>query len=1063
MHSGLLALRRLVVIPLVLAATAVLAVGQVSPSLYAGLRWRMIGPFRGGRVLAVSGVPGQPNRFYFGAVGGGVWETNDAGRVWRPIFDHQPIASIGALAVAPSDPNVIYVGTGEADMRSDISFGDGVYKSTDAGRTWTHVGLAATRHIGAIVVDPRDPNLVLVAALGRAYGPSPDRGIYRSADGGRTWSKVLYKDENTGGIDLAFDPTNDHIVFAALWNTRRPPWNQYPPTQGPGSGIYRSSDEGLTWTQISGHGLPDAPWGRVGIAVAAGGNRVFALIAAKEGGLFRSDDGGQAWKRVSADPRIDSRSWYFSGVYPDPRDPNVLYIADVALYRSINGGETFSVVKGSPGGDDYHALWIDPNDSRRVILGSDQGAAISINGGHTWTSWYNQPTAQFYHVITDNRFPYWVYGSQQDSGTAAVVSRGDYGQISFRDWHPIGGGESGYVAPDPLHPDIVYGGSTGGIVMRWNQVTGQSQNVSPWSGADKYRFTWTFPIVFSPQDPRTLYVGAQYVLATHDGGQSWQAVSPDLTQYQTGEAAPGGLAAEDYKNGENRGVVYTIAPSPAKAGLIWAGTDDGLVWITQDGGQHWSNVTPSGLPAWSKISLIDASRLDPATAYAAVDRHRLDDFKPYIYRTHDFGRTWQAVVAGIPDDDYVHAVRADPERKGLLYAGTEKGVFVSFDDGSHWQPLQLNLPVTSIRDLVVHDNDLIVATHGRSFWILDDVTPLRQIAAAVNPGQPYLFPPETAIRIRANEGQDTPLPPEEPRGHNPPDGAIIDYYFPAAPDGVVTLEIDDAQGRLVRRFSSEVAEPAPPPAPTAIAPYWFPPPRPLPKRAGLNRFVWNLRYPTPSALAPDFGIWATPHHAEQTPEGALVLPGRYQLKLTAAGQTFTQPLEVKLDPRVQVPQEALAAQLTLEQQIAAGIETSAGAIRAIGDLHRQLAALEARLADNHAARDIVAAAKALDAKAQVLAGSSASPFGTGALGAGFERVNGDLSDLMNVVESADAAPTAQAQAAYQGTRTDLAALAEQWKLLQSTDLARLNRRIRDSAIPAIGLPASAPSGGAPPQ
>ncbi len=1048
-------MKRSLLVASVLWVLTLLAAGQATSSLYSGLRWRMIGPFRGGRVLAVSGVRGQPNRFYFGAVGGGVWLTTDAGRVWKPIFNG-PVASIGALAVAPSDPNVIYAGTGEADMRSDISYGNGVYKSTDGGRTWQHAGLDSTRHIGAILVDPRDPNLVLVAALGRAYGPNPERGVYRSTDGGASWTRVLYKDENTGAIDLAFDPDNAHIVFAALWNARRPPWNQYPPTQGPGSGIYRSADEGQTWTAISGHGLPAGPWGRVGVAVAAasGGQRVYALIAAKEGGLYRSDDGGKNWKRVCSDPRIDSRSWYFSGVYPDPRDANVVYIANVALYRSIDGGENFTAIKGAPGGDDYHALWIDPSDPRRIILGSDQGAAISVDHGRTWSSWYNQPTAQFYHVITDNRFPYWVYGSQQDSGTAAVVSRSDYGQISFRDWHPIGGGESGYIAPDPANPDIVFGGSTGGIILRWNQVTGQSQDVSPDPSGNKYRFTWTFPIIFSPQDPHTLYAGAQVVLATHDDGQSWQAISPDLTQYQASTAAPaGGRAAADYKNGENRGVVYTIAPSPLKAGLIWAGTDDGLIWITQDGGQHWSNVTPPGLPVWSKISLLDASELDAGTAYAAVDRHRVDDFKPYIYRTHDYGRTWQAASAGIPDGDYVHAVRADPETKGLLYAGTENGVFVSFDDGNHWQPLNLNLPAGSIRDLAVHANDLIAATHGRSFWILDDITPLRQIAAgAVNAAQPYLFAPETAIRIRANENQDTPLPPEEPRGQNPPAGAILDYYLPVVPAGPVTLEIDDAQGRLVRSYSSAVAQPAPPPQPLPVAAYWFPRSRPLPARIGLNRVVWDLRYPAPKALAPDFAIWATPHHAELVPAGALALPGRYEVKLTVNGQSYTQPLEVKLDPRVEVPQAALAAQLTLAQSVAAGIDASGTAVAEIEGLRAELAALTARLAQDAAAAPVVAAAKQLAERAATLAGSSASPYGTGATGGGFTLVNGELSNLMNVIESADAAPTAQAQAAAQAAAQQLDRLAKQWQALRTTELARLNRLIRDSGIPAVGLP-----------
>ncbi|HET7750464.1 MAG TPA: hypothetical protein VFK81_13845, partial [Terriglobales bacterium] len=783
----------------------------VDPSLYAGLRWRCIGPFRGGRALAAAGVPGEPETFYFGAVGGGVWKTTDMGRVWKPIFDAAPIASIGALAVAPSNPSVIYVGTGEADMRSDISFGDGVYKSTDAGKTWRNVGLRETRHIGRIVVDSHNPDIVLVAALGRAYGPNPERGVFRSTDGGQTWQKVLYKDENTGAVDLAFDPDNSQTVFASLWRTRRPPWSTYAPLGGPGSGLYKSTDGGSTWTEISGHGLPSGELGRIGVAVAAGthGPRVYAVVDAKQnGGLYRSDDGGANWMLMSTDRRIHQRGWYFGTVTADPLDPNRVYIPNVSLYRSTDGGKTFTSIKGAPGGDDYHLLWVDPGDWRRMIVASDQGTTISLDYGQTWSSWFNQPTAQFYHVATDNQFPYKVYGAQQDSGTAGTLSRSDYGQITFRDWRPVGGDEGGYIVPDPSDPNFVYAGGTLGELHRFSWNTGESQDISPWPSVSfgteisgrKYRFTWTSPIVFSPQDPQTLYMGAQMLLQTRDRGMSWQAISPDLTGADAGVTGAQGPLAVSNAMQRGYGVIYTIAPSPTNPGLIWVGTDTGLIQLTRNGAKTWENVTPKGLAPWSKISLIDASRFDAGTAYAAVDRHRVDDFRPYIYRTHDYGKTWTQISNGIADTAYVHAMREDPDRKDLLFAGTETGVYVSLDDGGHWQPLQLNLPVAPIHDLVVHGDDLVVATHGRSFWILDDIAPLRQLSPDVASADAHLFRPAVALRVRGNQNRDTPLPPETPAGQNPPEGAIFDYYLKAAAAAPVVLEIADAQGNAVRRF-----------------------------------------------------------------------------------------------------------------------------------------------------------------------------------------------------------------------------------------------------------------------
>lgn len=1040
---------------LLIACVALAAAAQQIPAnLYSGLCWRLVGPFRSGRVLAVSGVRGFPNRFYIGGVGGGVWETNDAGRTWKPVFDHEDIASIGAIAVAPSDPNVIYVGTGEADMRSDISYGNGVYKSTDGGRTWTHLGLAKTRHIGSIVVDPHNPEIVLVAALGRAYAPNPQRGIYRSTDGGQTWTKVLYKNPETGGIDLAMDPSNPRIIYAALWQAQRPAWNQYPPNQGPGSGIYKSTDEGRTWTQLTGHGLPPGPWGRVGLGVAFhdGGRRVFALIAAKQGGLYRSDDRGASWQRVSHDPRIDSRSWYFSGIYPQPGNPEVIFICDVALYKSIDGGRTFSALKGSPGGDDYHTLWISRRDPRRMILGADQGAAVTVNGGGAWSSWYNQPLGQFYHVITDNRWPYWIYGAQQDSGTVGIVSRSDYGRISFRDWHSVGAGESGYIAPDPLDPNIIFGGSYGGVVTRYDNITGQVQNVTPWPGPDKYRSTWTFPIVFSPTDPHTLYAGMQYVLATNDDGHAWRRISPDLTLYQNSEPLPSDPAeAKLYKDGENRGVVYTIAPSPLKNGEIWAGTDDGLIWLTQDGGAHWSNVTPRGLPVWSKISLIEASHFHAGVAYAAVDRHRVNDFRPYIYRTTDFGRSWTKISTGIPSGYYVHAIREDPVRPGLLYAGTERGIFVSFDNGGHWQPLQLNLPTSSIRDIAIHDNDVVVATHGRAFWVLDDITLLRHLTAQTAEGV-HLFPPAVAIRVRANEDQDTPLPKSTPTGQNPPTGAIVDYYLPHAVTGPITLDFLNAQGQVIRHYSSADPVPVPPKNPPNIAAYWETSPHALAVTAGQHRWVWGLRYSHPEAIGWSDNYWiaATPHHSFRMPQGPLVLPGTYTVRLTVAGQTYTQPLTVRMDPRVHVSRAALEQQLALELKIRAAVNRSYDAYSRIGELEKQLQALEARLAGNPQAGQVMAAARALDAEAKKAAGASADLYGSGAAGGGLAVINGTLADLIQSMDTADAAPTAADLAVYQQASQHLERVLTQWDQARKAGLERLNGQMRKDSIPAIG-------------
>lgn len=1013
---------------------------RITPADYGAMKWRLIGPFRGGRALAVSGVTDNPNVYYFGSVDGGVWKTTDGGRVWRPLWTHEDVASIGALAVSPSDPKVIYAGTGEADMRSDISFGDGVYKSTDGGKTWKNIGLRATRHIGKILIAPRDPNIILVAALGRAYGPNPERGVYRSTDGGATWQKVLYKDENTGAIDLCFNPRNPQVVYAAMWNARRPPWSTYPPDEGPGSGLYKSIDGGATWTELRGHGLPTVQMGRIGVAVSytQGGNVVYALIqAGKQSGLYRSDDGGGSWLRVSSDPRITERDWYFGHVTVDPHDPNVVYVPDVALYRSEDGGKTFVPLKGAPGGDDYHTLWIDPANSSRMILGSDQGTVISVDGGETWTTWYNQPTAQFYHVAVDHQFPFRVYGGQQDSGSASVPSRSDYGQISYRDWYSVAAGESGYVAPDPLDPDVVYGGDNYGTLWRFDNRTGQAQDISPCPlprsvansiATQKCRFTWTSPLVFSPKNPHALFFGSQFVLETTDGGQSWRKISPDLT------VVPGAHPKEP-----PRGVVYTIAPSPVSEGEIWAGSDNGLLWLTTDGGQHWQNVSPPGLPSWSKISLIEASHFNAGIAYAAVDRHRVNDFKPYIYRTTDYGKTWTLITDGIGEPAYVHAVREDPVRQGLLYAGTETGVYVSFDNGGHWESLQLNLPTASIRDLAIQNNELAVATHGRSFWILDDVTPLRQLNQQVLNSDVYLFRPEIAIRVRRSVNHDTPLPRETPVGENPPAGAIIDYYLGSVPQATVKIEITDSHGRVIRAFASG-AEARPLPKLLRFAYSWLPHPMPLAKNTGMNRFVWDLRYPDPPALVHDYSMGATiANGTRRLPQGPLVVPGTYTVRLTIGTHSYDQPLVVRMDPRVSTSASDLGRQLNLAMRIWQGLSQNHDAYTEIKSLEPQLKTVKANLAGNRRARLTVSSLEALGRKAAgIEAGSGAAE--------GLAELNEELATLETAVESADTAPTTQLIAVTDEKLTALKARLSDWDELKSKTLPALNEQLRNYRI-----------------
>jgi photosystem II stability/assembly factor-like uncharacterized protein len=889
----------------------VLAAAFVNPSYFGSLHWRLIGPFRGGRALAVTGVPGEPNHFYFGAVDGGVWESDDAGRTWKPIFDDQDIGSIGSIAVAPSNPRIVYVGSGEADMRSDIAYGDGMYKSTDGGKSWAHLGLTDTRQIGAIVVDPRDPNIVYVAALGHQYGPNAQRGVFKTTDGGQTWNKVLYKDADTGATALAMEPGNPDVLYAALWQTRRPPWNVYPPSNGPGSGLYKTTDGGRSWTKLT-QGLP-ASVGRIGLSISpAAPRRVYANVdsSAGLGGVYRSDDAGATWTHQDGDQRIWQRGWYFSGITADPHNPDVVYVMDTATYRSNDGGKSFDAILGDPTGDDFHTLWVDPTDSRRMILGSDQGVIVSTNDAKTWSSWYNQPTAQFYHVVTDDAFPYSAYGAQQDSGAAMQAISSKYGTLSQQDFRPLDvGGENGNLAPDPRHPGLVYGDSSGQggpTVTKEIPVTGWEQNVDPAIShpGQIWRNTWTLPLAFSPADPAALYFAHQNVFRSRDGGETWTIVSPDLSR--SDEGIPSNLDAAtlaDDNAVQRHGVVYAIAPSPLRGDLIWAGTDDGYIWVTTPSttGQassdlHWKNVTPSALTPWSKVGIIEASHFDRATAYAAVDRHRLDDYAPYIYRTRDGGASWTAIASGIPYGSFVNAVREDPERRGLLYAGTERGVYISFDDGVSWQPLQLNLPVTSIRDIAVHGDDLVLATHGRSFWVMDDIAPLRQMAAAVAAHATYLFSPALAYRVRPGNQEGTPLPLDEPQADTPTPGVYIDYYLPAAAHTPLVIDISSSDGRIVRRWSSAEPPKAVDPKSVDYTTHWIDVQPVPPATEGAHRFVWDFH--------------------RDSEDGPLVPPGVYVVRLSVDGRNFTATARVRRDPRIAATDADLRAQYELARRVA---------------------------------------------------------------------------------------------------------------------------------------------------
>jgi photosystem II stability/assembly factor-like uncharacterized protein len=904
-------------------------------ALYPGLHWRMLGPFRGGRVAAATGVPGKPNEFYFGAVNGGVWKSIDAGRVWTPVFDAQPVASIGAIAVAPSAPETIYVGSGESTLRDSMGFGNGMYKSTDAGATWTHIGLADTQHIGKIAVDPRNPAVLFVAAIGHLYAPNAERGVFRSRDGGRSWQKVLFKNADVGAVEVVIDPTNPNVVFAGLWNTRRPPWYTYAPTNGPGGGIFKSTDGGDTWTQLT-KGLPGEGIGRTGIAVApSNSRRVYAVVDClvpeagaaavsasnstpaagrggaqtppMQGGFFRSDDAGETWARLSSDQALWGRGWYFEKVTVDPQNADIVYVPNVAVNRSMDGGRTWVALRGSPGGDDYHQVWVSPDDPNTMIVASDQGAIITRNARTedprdvTWSSWLNQPTAQIYHLSVDYRFPYWVTGAQQDSGAVAVRSRGKFAEISMRDWEPIGaGGESGYTAGDPLHPGIIFGGTGQHWDLENNiAIRGTAEPAVP--DGETARADWTQPLVFSRADPHSLYYANQYLFKTVDGAKSWRRISPDLTRPDGG--IPSNLdaaaAAQVDRNGR-RGVIYTIAPSPLQAPVLWVGTDDGLIHLTTDDGATWQNLTPTVVTAWSRVTMVEASHFDVNAAYASVDRHQLQDFEPYIYRTRDRGKSWQKITRGLPAGLYVHTVKEDPHRRGLLFAGTERGAFMSLDDGDNWEPLQLNLPVTSVRDFEIYGNDLIVATHGRGFWVIDDISSLRQVTPAVLAADAYLFKPGDAINVQQGGDNGTPLQKDEPQATNPPNGAVIDYYLKADATGPVTIEILGPNAEVLHTFSAESGAEGPQLGGRGgggrggrgggipnVSALWRPTPQPFSTKAGMHRLVWN-----PVAPAPNTGGRGGGRGNQGTP-----LTGTFTARLTVGGKSYTQSFVVRPDPR----------------------------------------------------------------------------------------------------------------------------------------------------------------------
>lgn len=992
----------------------------IDQTLYQDLRYRLIGPFRAGRTVGAVGIPSQPSVFFIGLNNGGVWKTDDYGRTWRPIFDEAPTGSVGDIAVSPSQPSVIYVGSGEGLHRPDLGVGDGIFKSTDGGATWAHVGLGDVQQVARLIVHPIDPDIVFVAGLGHPYGPNEERGVFRTTDGGQTWDKVLYVNPNTGAIQVEFDPTNPQILFADLWEHREGPWENAA-FSGSHSGLYKSTDGGATWRRLT-TGLPTAEQGlsRIGVGIAPSDpTRMYATVDAREnGGIYRSDDAGESWSLIHTDRRLWGRGGDFGEIRVHPENPDVVFVGNIASYRSDDGGRTWTSLKGAPGGDDYHRIWINPQHPDIMLFATDQGATITINGGRTWSSWYNQPTAQLYHVTTDNQFPYWVYGGQQESGAIGVASRGNGGQLSFRDWMGVGADEYAYVAPDPLNPDLVYGGR----VVRFNKRTGQTQNVAPEAvRSGQYRILRTMPLLFHPADPTMLLFATNVLWTTTNGGDGWQIISPDLTREQP--AVPesiGDFRTPDLATMSRRGVIYAVGPSPLDVRTIWAGTDDGLVHVTRDGGATWTDITPPALRAWDKVSQIDAGHFDPETAYLAINTIRRDDMRPHVYRTHDGGATWTRIVEGLPEGGPVNVVREDPKQPGLLFAGTERAVYFSADDGAHWHALRMNMPASSVRDLVIHEDDLVVGTHGRSIWILDDIAPLREIAQAAAAEEAFLFALPVATRVRWNMFSDTPLPPEEPTGQNPPEGAILDYYLPRAA-GEVTLEILDAAGAVIRRYASadeaEVVDSTSLPHPT----YWIRPPQSLSTERGHHRFIWDLRHEPPRGARRQFSIAAVYRNTPSGPHGPFVHPGLYTVRLTVDGSARERPISVRLDPRVAVSGEDLRMQTDYSMLCFTGYLRAQEIREAIDDLLAHTT--------DEAQREALMALRGAGAPGDpdIVYGSIYQTPADEETVVGLQH---KLLFLLNLLQSADARPTSQAMAGVRALQETLHALTERWDTLR---------------------------------
>ena len=1022
-----------------------------TPDLSQSLRFRLVGPYRGGRVVAVTGVPSQPNVYYFGSVGGGVWKTTDGGGGWLPMSDGQfKTSSVGAIAVADSDPNIVYAGMGESCVRGNASNGDGVYKSVDGGKTWRNVGLQDSQTIGAIRVHPKNPDLVYVAALGHLWGPNEMRGVYRSTDGGATWKQVLTRGPDAGAVDLAMDPGNPRVLYASFWQVRRNPYHF--DSGGPGSGLFKSTDGGDTWTDISkAPGLPKTVLGRIGITVSpANPERVWAIVEAAEGGVFRSDNGGRTWTKVNDQNILRQRAWYYNHIFADPQNADTVYALNTGMYRSIDGGRTFATIR-TPHGDN-HDLWIAPGDPQRMIESNDGGANITYDGGRTWSSINNQPTGQFYRVALDNDFPYNIYGAQQDNTTVRTASRTAGAGITERDWYDVGGGESGWIAPDPRDSQIVYAGSYDGLITRQDHHTGQSRDINAWPdntmgyGVDamKYRFQWSYPIAFSPHDPKTLYIGAQVLLKTTNEGQSWEPISPDLTRNDKSKmGTSGGPITQDNTSIEYYCTIFTFMESPVTKGVIWTGSDDGLVHVTRDGGKNWSKVTPPDMPEWIQINSIDASAHDAGTAYVAATMYKSDDFRPYLYKTNDYGKTWKKIVNGIPAGSFTRVVREDPNHKGLLIAGTEFGLYISYDDGENWKPFNLNIPVTPITDVAFHkrDRELVVATQGRGFYVLDDVPLLYQLSDSAATEDAHLFKPKDVYRFGSGGrggGRNT-----APVGENPAGGAVLYYSLKSRPQGDVTIEIVDGAGKSVNKFSSrppaapvegaspEGEESAVRPAARASA------------NAGMNRFVWNLRYPDATGF-PGLIMWAGGL------SGPSAAPGLYTAKLTVDGKSQSQTFEVKKDPRLSTTQEEYVKQVTLALQIRDKLtETNEGVIR-IREIRKQL--------EDYTRRDdkrVADAAKALTEKLtaveeelyQTKNRASEDPLNFPI------KLNNKLAHVLSVVEASDNQPTQQSYMVYEDVATRVNGQIKTLDGLLTTDLAAFNKLIHDANVPAIQAPA----------